>query len=82
MRIARVSPDIDPAHLDRVRCAVYFSCMETVVQELQRKIKIIQRAADRSKGGQKELFERCLQNARQTMANYLEVERILQQSRR
>ena len=56
--------------------------METVVEELQRKIKIIQRAADRSKGGQKELFERCLQNARQTMANYLEVERILQQSRR
>lgn len=56
----------------------YLFHMETAIQEIERNMQVLQKMADTAKDKrQKTMFQNCLLNAAQMLANFREVERIL-----
>jgi hypothetical protein len=71
------SPGIDPKALVFILPAGYLSHMKEAIEELERKISIIQAHADTCRNErQKQMFQHSLQNARQVLANFWEMDRI------
>jgi hypothetical protein len=71
------SPGIDPKALVFALPADYLSPMKEAIEELERRISIIQAHVDTCRNErQKQMFQNGLQNARQVLANFLEMDRI------
>jgi hypothetical protein len=72
------SPGTDTGTLALAITPLYLAPMEEAIQETERKINIIQKMADNcQEGQQKAFYQRCLQNAKQVLANLREMDRIV-----